>query len=317
MSSGPTPPPEAATDSSPPQDADIAAFLGHLSDVRGHSPHTVNAYRRDLNRLRGLHTGPWADLRAADMRRIAGQLARQGRHPRSIQRFLSAARGFFAFQVEHRRMPANPAAGLRGPRAGRALPRNLDVDQTQQALTPAEDLDPTLAARDQAMLELLYSSGLRLSELTGLDLTDLDLDTGLVRVLGKGRRERSVPVGRVARDAIRSWLERRGDWAAPGERALFVTRRGARIGNRAVQRRVAEAGRRAGLDVRLHPHRLRHAFASHLLESSGDLRAIQELLGHANLETTQIYTHLDYQHLAQVYDAAHPRARRDRSPGKR
>ncbi|ADC70633.1 tyrosine recombinase XerC [Thioalkalivibrio sp. K90mix] len=316
MSSGPNPPPEAAAETTA-HDADIAAFLAHLRDVRGHSPHTIKAYQRDLAHLRRLHSGPWDQLKAADMRRIAGQLARQGHHPRSIQRFLSAARGFFAHQVEHRRMPANPAAGLRGPRAGRALPRDLDVDQTQQALTPAEDLDPILAARDQAMLELLYSSGLRLSELTGLDLTDLDLDAGLVRVLGKGRRERSVPVGRMARDALRNWLKCRGDWAAPDAHAVFVSRRGQRIGNRAVQRRVAEAGRRAGLDVRLHPHRLRHAFASHLLESSGDLRAIQELLGHANLETTQIYTHLDYQHLAQVYDAAHPRARRDRSPGKR
>ncbi|WP_038052350.1 tyrosine recombinase XerC [Thioalkalivibrio sp. ALJ1] len=309
MSSGPTLQPDKAADS---LDADIAAFLAHLRDIRGHSPHTVQAYRRDLTQLRALHNGPWDALKAADMRRIAGQLARQGRHPRSIQRFLSAVRGFFAYQVEQRRMPANPAAGMRGPRAGRALPRDLDVDQTQQALAPPEGLDPTLAARDHAMLELLYSSGLRLSELTGLDLIDLDLDAGLVRVLGKGRRERSVPVGRVARDALRAWLKRRGKWAAADERAVFVSRRGQRIGNRAVQRRVAEAGRRAGLDVHLHPHRLRHAFASHLLESSGDLRAIQELLGHANLETTQIYTHLDYQHLAQVYDAAHPRARRSR-----
>ncbi|WP_018141091.1 tyrosine recombinase XerC [Thioalkalivibrio sp. ALJ7] len=309
MSSGPTPRPDKAADA---PDADIAAFLAHLRDIRGHSPHTVQAYQRDLTQLRVLHNGPWDALKAADMRRIAGQLARQGRHPRSIQRFLSAVRGFFAYQVEQRRMPANPAAGMRGPRAGRALPRDLDVDQTQQALAPPEGLDPTLAARDQAMLELLYSSGLRLSELTGLDLIDLDLDAGLVRVLGKGRRERSVPVGRVARDALRAWLKRRGEWAAADERAVFVSRRGQRIGNRAVQRRVAEAGRRAGLDVHLHPHRLRHAFASHLLESSGDLRAIQELLGHANLETTQIYTHLDYQHLAQVYDAAHPRARRSR-----
>ena len=308
MSSGLTPQP----DGQETPDADIAAFLAHLSDVRGHSPHTVQAYRRDLTRLRRLHPGPWDELDPGEMRRISGQLARQGLHPRSIRRFLSAARGFFAFQVERRRLSANPAAGLRGPRSGRALPRGLDVDQTQRALAPADPSDPALAARDQAMLELLYSSGLRLSELTGLDLADLDLETGLVRVLGKGRRQRSIPVGSVARSALRAWLEQRRDWAAPGETALFLTRRGTRIGNRAVQHRVAIAGRRAGLDVRLHPHRLRHAFASHLLESSGDLRAIQELLGHANLETTQIYTHLDYQHLAQVYDAAHPRARHKR-----
>ncbi|MGM0552538.1 MAG: tyrosine recombinase XerC [Pseudomonadota bacterium] len=310
MSSGTPPLPETSA-----EDADIAAFLAHLRDVRGLSVHTREAYRRDLALLRQLHHGAWAELTTADVRRITGQLARKGRHPRSIQRFLSAVRGFLARLVETGAIAHNPAAGLRGPRAGRPLPRDLDVDQAQRALAEPANPDPRadpprLLRRDQAMLELLYSSGLRLSELTGLDCADLDLDAGLVRVLGKGRRERSVPVGRMARAALREWLSLRGDWAAVGEPALFVTRRGTRIGNRSVQRRVAAAGQRAGLEVRLHPHRLRHAFASHLLESSGDLRAIQELLGHANLATTQIYTHLDYQHLAQVYDAAHPRARR-------
>ncbi len=315
MPSGTPRPPEE-----PAEDAEIAAFLAHLGDVRGLSPHTRAAYRRDLALLRRHHHGAWADLTTADVRRIAGHLARQGRHPRSIQRFLSAVRGFLARLVETGRIAHNPASGLRGPRAGRPLPRDLDVDQAQRALAePADGApridDPHLRHRDQAMLELLYSSGLRLSELTGLDCTDLDLDAGLVRVLGKGQRERSVPVGRMARAALRAWLPLRGDWAAADEPALFVSRRGTRIGNRSVQRRVAAAGERAGLEVHLHPHRLRHAFASHLLESSGDLRAIQELLGHANLATTQIYTHLDFQHLAQVYDAAHPRARRGK-PGR-
>lgn len=230
----------------------------------------------------------------------------------------------------------NPAAALRGPKLGRPLPRVLDVDQAAQAMqgpgggcaargsagrdpagaaipgSAASGLDPR-DLRDRAILELFYSSGLRLSELTGLDLGGLDLQAGLVRVLGKGRRERSVPVGRRAREALRAWLAVRSDWVGPEEPALFVSRRG-RLSNRAVQSRLAQAGVQAGLPERLHPHRLRHAFASHLLESSGDLRAVQELLGHADLATTQIYTHLDFQHLAQVYDQAHPRARR-KSPG--
>ncbi|MFO8153716.1 tyrosine-type recombinase/integrase, partial [Thioalkalivibrio sp.] len=205
-------------------------------------------------------------------------------------------------------LESSPAAALRGPRPRRPLPRALDVDQASSAmLQPSER---TLDRRDRAMLELLYSSGLRLSELTGLDLGHLDLAGGLVRVLGKGRRERTVPVGRMAGAALRDWLAVRPEWAGAAEPALFVSRRGRRLGNRAVQRRLALAGQRAGLGERLHPHRLRHAFASHLLESSGDLRAVQELLGHADLATTQIYTHLDFQHLAQVYDGAHPRARR-------
>jgi integrase/recombinase XerC len=203
---------------------------------------------------------------------------------------------------------SNPATAIRGPKLGRPLPHVLDVDQAGRAMVPSGS--DALEQRDRAMLELFYSSGLRLSELTGLDRVRLDLDAGLVRVLGKGRRERTVPVGRMAREALRDWLAKRPELAAPEEMALFVSLRGRRLSNRAVQNRIARAGMRAGLGERLHPHRLRHAFASHMLESSGDLRAVQELLGHADLATTQIYTHLDFQHLAQVYDKAHPRARR-------
>ena len=308
------------TASRPPEgevstDPAIADYLAHLRDVRGLSPHTVAAYRRDLRELRRAWAGTWPELDAAALRRIVAGLARGGRHPRSVRRFLAAVRGFLDFQVERGERGANPATGLRGPKTDRPLPRGLDVDQAQQALdappaaAPA-DPDSPLARRDRAMLELLYGSGLRLAELTGLDLPDVDREAGMVRVLGKGRRERRVPAGRMALAALRDWLAVRGQWANDDEPALFVTRRGRRISNRSVQRRVEEAGRRGGLDVRLHPHRLRHAFASHLLESSGDLRAVQELLGHADLSTTQIYTHLDYQHLAEVYDAAHPRARR-------
>jgi integrase/recombinase XerC len=301
-----------ATREAPVPDPAIAAFLDHLSRERGLSPHTVTAYARDLARLRSGFPGIWSELSALELRRIAASLARSGRHPRSIQRFLSATRSFGKWAVREGIMEHSPAAALKGPKLGRPLPHVLDVDQAGRAMQ--QPGDGALELRDRAILELLYSSGLRLSELTGLDLGDLDLDAGLVRVLGKGRRERSVPVGRAARDALRAWLAVRRDWVRADELAVFVSRRGRRLGNRSVQNRLALAGRRAGLPERLHPHRLRHAFASHLLESSGDLRAVQELLGHADLATTQIYTHLDFQHLAQVYDGAHPRARR--KPGK-
>jgi len=291
-----------------PRDAAVQAFLDHLRHERGLSPHTVSAYGRDLDRLRCGFTGNWEDLDPAALRRIAAGMARAGRNPRSIQRFLSAARSFGRWAVREGLLESSPAASLRGPRPRRPLPRGLDVDQAARAML--QPSDRTLDLRDRAMLELFYSSGLRLSELTRLDLGSVDLADGLVRVLGKGRRERTVPVGQIARRALQDWLAVRSEWAAPGELALFLSQRGRRLGNRAVQNRLALAGQRVGLAERLHPHRLRHAFASHLLESSGDLRAVQELLGHADLATTQIYTHLDFQHLAQVYDGAHPRARR-------
>ncbi len=289
-------------------DATIAAFLDHLRHERGLSAHTVVAYGRDLNRLRAGLGADWPALDPAGLRRIAAGLARGGSNPRTVQRFLSAVRSFGNWAVREGLLEHNPAASLRGPKLGRPLPRGLDVDQAGRAM--AQPGRNALELRDRAMLELFYSSGLRLSELTGLDLGSVDLEAGLVRVLGKGRRERTVPVGRLAREALRAWLALRPGWAAPEEGALFVSRRGGRLGNRAVQSRLALAGLRAGLGERLHPHRLRHAFASHMLESSGDLRAVQELLGHADLATTQIYTHLDFQRLAQVYDKAHPRARR-------
>ncbi len=289
-------------------DSDIAGFLEHLRDERGLSPHTLAAYGRDLNLLRKDFAGTWAALEPATLRGIAAGMARQGSNPRTIQRFLSAVRAFGDWAVREGLMETNPATPIKGPKLGRPLPHVLDADQASRVmLSSGRD---ALLQRDLAMLELFYSSGLRLSELTGLDLARLDLESGLVRVLGKGRRERTVPVGRMAREALWDWVAKRSQLAAPGEPALFVSRRGGRLSNRAVQNRIALAGVRAGLGERLHPHRLRHAFASHMLESSGDLRAVQELLGHADLATTQIYTHLDFQHLAQVYDNAHPRARR-------
>lgn len=300
----------------PPLAERVEQYLRRLADERRLSANTVAAYRRDLlGFVRALGERP------PDVHAVRAHLAerhRRGASPASLQRMLSALRGFFAEEVRAGRLAANPALGVRGPKRQRALPATLDVDQIESLLTAAaedcRDSDP-LAVRDLAMLELFYSSGLRLSELTGLDVDGFEDGMRQVRVIGKGRRERVVPVGRHAREALQRWMAVRGGVARPSERALFVSARGRRIHPRTVQRRLAERARRAGLPARLHPHRLRHSFASHLLQSSGDLRAVQELLGHASISTTQIYTHLDFAHLAQVYDAAHPRARRGGGSG--
>lgn len=276
------------------------------------SPHTIAGYRRDLTHfLRFLETIGGARVTTAEVRLWVAQLRRGGAHPRSVQRALSALRTFYRWLNRQGLTQDNPVAGIRAPKSDRPLPRNMGADQVQQLLdTPAATAAPDdwLTIRDQAMLELFYSSGLRLAELVGLDLTDLDRRQGLVTVLGKGRKERTVPVGRVALKALDRWLAVRDRVPCP-ESALFISQRGRRISARSVQQRLALQSRQRGVQ-HVHPHLLRHSFASHLLESSGDLRAVQELLGHANLSTTQIYTHLDFQHLAKVYDAAHPRAGR-------
>jgi integrase/recombinase XerC len=291
---------------------DIRDFLDHLRTQRGLSPHTVTAYGRDLARLhdwRGTQSGAaWKTLLPADARAFGGKLAREGLSPHSIQRMLSGVRAFYDFLIREGRARANPFSGLRAPKAPRRLPKALSTDEAARMVSI--EGDEPLTCRDRAILELLYSSGLRLSELVALDLDDLDLRDATVRVTGKGRKERVVPVGRKAGEALRAWLAQRAALAPIGEGALFLGRNGRRLGARAVQSRLAAWGIRQGLNRRVHPHVLRHSFASHVLESSGDLRAVQELLGHANLSTTQIYTHLDFQHLAKVYDAAHPRARR-------
>ncbi len=291
---------------------DIRDFLDHLRTQRGLSPHTVTAYGRDLARLhdwRGAQSGAaWKTLSPADARAFGGKLAREGLSPHSIQRMLSGVRAFYDFLIREGRARANPFAGLRAPKAPRRLPKALSTDEAARMVSI--EGGALLTCRDRAMLELLYSSGLRLSELVALDLDDLDLRDATVRVIGKGRKERVVPVGAKAGEALRAWMAQRAALAPIGEGALFLGRNGHRLGARAVQSRLAAWGIRQGLNRRVHPHVLRHSFASHVLESSGDLRAVQELLGHANLSTTQIYTHLDFQHLAKVYDAAHPRARR-------
>jgi integrase/recombinase XerC len=298
----------------------VDAFLHYLAAERRQSPHTCSAYQRDLKRLACWLAGQeppltrWEDLVVADVRRYAATLNREGLSGRSIARALSAIRRFFDYLIREHRLRSNPALDVRAPRSGRRLPVAADADQLGQLLDTTPE-DP-LEVRDLAMFELFYSSGLRLSELTGLNLPDLDLKTGEVRVLGKGSRERLLPVGRKAQQAIRNWLGLRPALAPAGEPALFVSQRGARLSARSVQQRLDRWGQRCGADQHLHPHLLRHSFASHLLESSGDLRAVQELLGHADIATTQVYTHLDFQHLAQVYDRAHPRARRRRPGGQ-
>lgn len=294
--------------------ADLETFLEHLRSERQMSAHTLDGYRRDLSKVLAWceqeQLAAWAALDSARLRRLVARLHQQGQSGRSLARLLSAVRGLYRYLLREGRCQHDPAAGLSPPKGERRLPRALDADRSQQLLDGAVE-DDFIARRDHAILELLYSSGLRLAELVGLDLDRLDLSAGLVRVHGKGNKVRELPVGRKAREALAAWLPLRA-LTRPADSALFVSRQGRRIGPRAVQLRVREAGVRE-LGQHLHPHMLRHSFASHVLESSQDLRAVQELLGHADIATTQIYTHLDFQHLAAVYDQAHPRARRNKS----
>ncbi|HEU4617612.1 MAG TPA: tyrosine recombinase XerC [Gammaproteobacteria bacterium] len=290
----------------------LAAFLAGLKTERRLSPHTLSAYRRDLEGLldflRREGIASLGDVDSYHVRRFAAESHRRGLGPRSVARRLSAVRSFFAFLVRSGLAGSNPGVHVQAPKPSRRLPSTLDTDQVASLLTL--DADDALAIRDRAVLELFYSSGLRLAELVGLDLGDVDLKDRTVRVTGKGSKSRVVPVGRKAVEAIEAWLGLRSGIARAEEPALFVSRRGDRLAPRSVQARLAYWAKRQGAPVRVHPHLLRHSFASHLLESSGDLRAVQELLGHASLSTTQVYTHLDFQHLAHIYDQAHPRARR-------
>jgi integrase/recombinase XerC len=290
----------------------VAGFRRHLAIERRLSAHTDSNYARDLAALvkycdrHGLQD--WAALDSQHVRTFAAHSHAAGLAPRSIQRRLSAVRSFCNYLVRERALPGNPAYEIRAPKAGRRLPHTLDADQMAQLLDVP--LGDALVARDHALLELLYSSGLRLAEIVGVDLADLDLKDRTVRVLGKGRKSRIIPVGKKAVRALERWLRERSALVKPAETAVFIGRNGRRLGPRAVQLRVAEWARRRGLGVPVHPHLFRHSFASHLLESSGELRGVQELLGHADISTTQIYTHLDFQHLARIYDRTHPRARR-------
>ena len=299
-------------------DQDIAAWLEEFRDKlrweKNYSPHTVAGYTRDIGQF--IH---WLDhmtiafehVHESEVRHYAAHLFRKGRSARSIQRALSSLRGFYTHLITTHRCTDNPIDGVRSPREARTLPGVLDVDAVMRMLDT--ECNGPFECRDLAMFELLYSSGMRLSELIGLDTKDLDLAAGEVRVLGKGRVERVLPVGKCAVAALGRWLEIRPEIVKADEPALFVSRYGKRQSGRNVQARLRQFGRKLGSSQALYPHLLRHSFASHLLESSGDLRAVQELLGHRRISTTQIYTHLNFQHLAQTYDAAHPRARRRRN----
>ena len=277
------------------------------------SPHTLEAYRRDLNKVLAFcakeSIASWAALDIQRLRQLVSRLHQQGQSSRSIARLLSAVRGLYHYLNREGLCDHDPANGLAPPKGERRLPKTLDTDRALQLLEGGVE-DDFLALRDHAILELFYSSGLRLSELTGLNLEQMDLADGLVQVLGKGSKTRVLPVGRKAREALQAWLPLRL-LANPEDDAVFISQKGRRLGPRAIQLRVKGAGERE-LGQNLHPHMLRHSFASHLLESSQDLRAVQELLGHADIKTTQIYTHLDFQHLASVYDSAHPRAKRSK-----
>jgi integrase/recombinase XerC len=291
----------------------VAQYLQHLAAERRLSPHTAAAYERDLANLSRLAAGkPLAELTVSDIRSAIVKLRSQGLEASSVARQLSSWRGFYTFACRRLGYASNPCLGLRPPKVAKALPQVLSPDTCTQLLDgkAAPTADDALQARDRAMFELFYSSGLRLSELSGLDLNDLDLQSGEAQVTGKGRKTRIVPVGRQAMAAIAAWLTQRLPLVRENTPALFISQRGTRLTPRSIQLRLDRWALQAGLGQHVHPHMLRHAFATHVLQSSGDLRAVQEMLGHASISTTQVYTHLDWQHLAKVYDQAHPRARK-------
>ena len=290
------------------QETLLRQYEYYLSNEKRYAKPTTDAYLRDLNSFITHSNLNLLDVTEADIRSWTGKLHRQGLAGKTLQRKLSSIRHFYRWLLNNRHIDANPAVDVRAPRQSRRLPDTLSAEQIDFLLT----LQPEnpLEFRDCAILELFYSSGLRLSELAGLDLADLDLQQHLVRVTGKGNKQRDVPVGKMALKALLAWLEVRGELCDLSETALFVSQQRKRISVRNIQARLTHWQQQQGMSQKLHPHKLRHSFASHLLESSGDLRAVQELVGHADISTTQIYTHLDFQHLAKVYDQAHPRARK-------
>lgn len=290
----------------------LTAFLDAIRTERQLSRHTHDGYQRDLTRFQAwLQQGDinsWGDVDSSLVRQYIATIHRKGLQGRSIQRALSAIRSFYHFLIREQQCENNPALDIPAPKTQKKLPKTLDVDQLGQLLESTDDGWHQI--RDQAMFELIYSSGLRLSELVALELDSIDRQAAMVRVVGKGNKQRDLPVGRKALDALTEWLKVRSSCCVAEERALFVSQRGVRISHRSVQLRLKQWAITHGSPTHVHPHMLRHSFASHILESSGDLRAVQELLGHADISTTQIYTHLDFQHLAKVYDQAHPRAKK-------
>jgi integrase/recombinase XerC len=290
----------------------IDKFIHHLEFERRLSPLTCKHYRRDLVALRAFcdkaGVALWSDLDSEHFRAFAAANYRSGLSARSIQRQLSAARTYFRYLLREKHVARNPVESVSAPKGPKRLPGNLDADRMARLLDIKGD--GPIIERDRAMLELLYSSGLRLAELTDLNCGDVDAHEATVHVTGKGNKDRIVPVGRLALQALAIWNKSRVQLAAPEEKALFVSKRGTRISGRSVQARVTHWAKAQGIDTKVSPHLFRHSFATHMLESSHDLRGVQELLGHANISTTQVYTHLDFQHLAQIYDKTHPRARK-------
>ncbi|HCH5914804.1 tyrosine recombinase XerC [Vibrio parahaemolyticus] len=290
----------------------LERFYEFLRSEKGLSLHTQRNYKQQLEtmaqHLAEMGLKDWSQVDAGWVRQLAGKGMREGMKASSLATRLSSLRSFFDFLILRGEMSANPAKGVSAPRKKRPLPKNLDVDEVNQLLEVNEN-DP-LAIRDRAMMELMYGAGLRLAELVSVDVRDVQLRSGELRVIGKGDKERKVPFSGMATEWVGKWLRVRGDLAAPGEPALFVSKLGTRISHRSVQKRMAEWGQKQSVASHISPHKLRHSFATHMLESSNNLRAVQELLGHENISTTQIYTHLDFQHLAQAYDQAHPRARK-------
>jgi integrase/recombinase XerC len=302
---------------------DLQRFFSYLQSERRYSSHTVSAYRRDIKHfiqccnLDEAQAINWDDIKQATIRQAVAKLHRQGLSGKSLQRWLSSVRSLFNFLCRFHRASFNPAMGIPAPKIAKRLPKTLNVDEINQLLnvknskTGKNNLTArVISERDNAMIELMYACGLRLTELSSLNQQDIDWQQQTIIVTGKGQKQRRIPFGRKANEAMSNWLKQRGLLADENEEALFVSCRGKRISNSSIQKRLKKMALNQGLNTNVYPHMLRHSFASHILESSKDLRAVQELLGHANLSTTQIYTHLDFQHLAGVYDSAHPRARK-------
>jgi len=299
---------------------DLQRFYNYLQSERRYSAHTVSAYRRDIKHFMkncDLHESQlieWDDIKQADIRRCVAALHRQGLSGKSLQRWLSSIRSLYKFLCRFDRASNNPAIGIPAPKSAKRLPGTLNVDEINQLLSArsseTQAAESKLRVRDNAMMELMYACGLRLSELSGLNLPDINWQQQIIQVTGKGQKQRRLPFGSKAKNALESWIKQRVIIINENEAALFVSTRGTRLSNSSIQKRLKKMALTQGLNTNVYPHMLRHSFASHILESSKDLRAVQELLGHANLSTTQIYTHLDFQHLAGVYDDAHPRARK-------
>ncbi len=299
---------------------DLQRFYNYLQSERRYSSHTVAAYRRDIKHfmrncdLQESQLVQWDDIKQPDIRRCVAALHRQGLSGKSLQRWLSSIRSLYKFLCRFDRASNNPAVGIPAPKSAKRLPKTLNVDEINQLLSannsgsrPDENI---LSVRDNAMMELMYACGLRLSELSGLNVPDIDWQQQIIQVTGKGQKQRRLPFGGKAKEALNNWIKQRATIVKENEASLFISTRGSRLSNSSIQKRLKKMAMMQGLNTNIYPHMLRHSFASHILESSKDLRAVQELLGHANLSTTQIYTHLDFQHLAGVYDDAHPRARK-------